>query len=187
MCEYTIVMVNICAKIVHNCAKSTLSQLAASLASTFDAVFKPLESDLATWAQLIEKRATILLAKADLQSQSSVMDRFNRLQVTISQESATRQRKARQHTLLTSLFPDQGEFDLIWRRERRRGTSTWMYKKDAYRSWLYSATGSLLWLRGNLGSGKTVVMASAAANLISAAATMEPQGWTKFCPSSLRC
>ncbi|RTE84485.1 hypothetical protein BHE90_000848 [Fusarium euwallaceae] len=176
MCEYTIVMVNICAKIVHNCAKSALSQLAASLTSTFDATFKPFESDLATWAQSIEKRVTVLLAKSDLQSQASVLDRFNRLQVTMSQESASREKKERKHMLLTSLCPDQGEFNLIWRRERRRGTSTWMYGQDAYKGWLSSTFWSILWLKGNLGSGKTVAMASVAGHLISAAATMEPQG-----------
>ncbi|RSL79563.1 hypothetical protein CEP51_007263 [Fusarium floridanum] len=176
MCEYTIVIVNICAKIVHNCAKSALSQLAASLTSTFDATFKPLESDLATWAQSIEKRVTVLLAKSDLQSQASVLDRFNRLQVTMSQESANREKKKRKHMLLTSLCPDQGEFNLIWRRERRRGTSTWMYGQDTYKGWLSSTFWSILWLKGNLGSGKTVAMASVAAHLISAAATMEPQG-----------
>ncbi|KAJ3462145.1 hypothetical protein MRS44_010698 [Fusarium solani] len=176
MCEYTIVMVNICAKIVHNCAKSALSQLAASLTSTFDATFKPLESDLTTWAMLIEKRATVLLAKAELQSQSSVLDRFNRLQITMSTETANRQTEARKHRLLAALCPDQGEFNLIWRRERKRGTSSWMYDQDAYKSWLSSKVESVLWLKGNLGSGKTVTMASAVAHLTLAAPSMDPQG-----------
>lgn len=187
MCEYTIVIVNICAKIVHNCAKSALSQLAASFTSTFDATFKPLESDLATWAQLIEKRVTVLLAKYGLQSQASVLDRFNRLQVTMSRESASREKKERKHMLLTSLCPDQAEFNLIWRRERRRGTSSWMYEQDAYKSWLSSPFWSILWLKGNLGSGKTVAMASVAAHLISAAATMVPQGRPRTFPSFLQC
>ncbi|KAI8660956.1 NACHT domain-containing protein [Fusarium keratoplasticum] len=176
MCEYTIVMVNICAKIVHNCAKSALSQLAASFTSTFDAVFKPLESDLTAWAQLIEKRATILLAKAGLQSQSSVLERFNRLQATVSRESVTQQKETRKHRLLTALCPDQGEFSLIWRRERKRGTSSWMYETHAYKDWLSSEAESVLWLKGNLGSGKTVTMASAVAHLTSAAPSMDPQG-----------
>lgn len=182
MCEYTIVMVNICAKIVHNCAKSALSQLAASFTSTFDAVFKPLESDLTAWAQLIEKRATILLAKAGLQSQSSVLERFNRLQATVSRESVTQQKETRKHRLLTALCPDQGEFSLIWRRERKRGTSSWMYETHAYKDWLSSEVESVLWLKGNLGSGKTVTMASAVAHLTSAAPSMDPQGWfNHFC------
>ncbi|KAL2680451.1 hypothetical protein Neosp_008052 [[Neocosmospora] mangrovei] len=177
MCEYTIVMVKICKKIVNDCAKSTLSQLAASLTSTFDGVFKPLESDLTTWAQLIEKRATILLAKADIQSHSSVLERFNRLQMTMSRESAIQQKDTRKHQLFTSLCPDQGEFNLIWRRERKRGTSSWMYETDAYKSWLSSKAEPVLWLNGNLGSGKTVTMASAVAHLTLTAPFMDPQGW----------
>ncbi|WAO93267.1 NACHT domain-containing protein [Fusarium falciforme] len=176
MCEYTIVMVNIYKKIVHDCAKSALSQLAASFTSTFDAVFKPLESDLTTWAQLIEKRATILFAKADLQSHSSLLERFNRLQVTMSRESAIQQKDTRKHQLLTSLCPNQGEFNLIWRRERKRGTSSWMYETAAYKSWLSSKAESVLWLKGNLGSGKTVTMAAAVAHLTLTAPSMDPQG-----------
>ncbi|RSL49755.1 hypothetical protein CEP54_012262 [Fusarium duplospermum] len=176
MCEYTIVMVNICAKIIHNCAKSALSQLAASFTSTFDAIFKPLESDLATWAQLIEKRATVLLAQADVQNQSSVLERFNRLQITMSRDSAAQRKEKRKHRLFTALCPDQGEFNLTWRRERKRGTSSWMYEQEAYKSWLSSKAQSVLWLKGNLGSGKTVAMASAVAHLISAAPGMEPKG-----------
>lgn len=187
MCEYTIVMVNICAKIVHNCAKSALSQLAASLTSTFDATFMPLESDLTTWALLIEKRATVLLAKAELQSQSSVLDRFNRLQITMSTETANRQTEARKHRLLAALCPDQGEFNLIWRRERKRGTSSWMYDQDAYKSWLSSEVESVLWLKGNLGSGKTVTMASAVAHLTLVAPSMDPQGSFNPFLSSYRC
>ncbi|KAJ4137179.1 hypothetical protein NW768_002760 [Fusarium equiseti] len=188
ICEYTIVMVNICAKIVHNCAKSALSQLAASLTSTFDAVFKPLESDLETWTLLIEKRTTVLLAKAELQNHSSVLDRFNRLQITISTETANRQIQARKHRLLAALCPDQDEFNLIWRRERKRGTSSWMYEQDTYRSWLSAKVRSVLWLKGNLGSGKTVTMASAVAHLTLAVPSMDPQGVATvshfFCQSS---
>ena len=124
MCEYTIVMVNICAKIVHNCTKSTLSQLAGSLISTFDGVFKPLESDLTGWALLIEKRTTILLSKAELQNHSSILDRFNRLQITMSTETVKRRRESRKYRLLAALCPEQSEFDQIWRRERKRGTSS---------------------------------------------------------------
>ena len=182
ICEYTIVMVNICAKIVHDCARSALSQLAASLTSTFDSIFRPLESDLTTWALLIEKRTTVLLAKAEIQSHSSVIDRFNRLQITMSTETANQKIEARKHRLLSILCPDQGEFNLIWRRERKRGTSTWMYEQDKYKSWLSSDVGCVLWLKGNLGSGKTVTMASAVAHLTLAAPSMSSQGQLElFC------
>ena len=185
-CEYTIVMINICAKIVHNCARSVLSQLAASLTSTFDSIFRPLESDLATWCLLIEKRTTVLLAKAELQSHSSFLDRFSRLQIAMSTETAKRQTEARKHRLLAALCPDQGEFNLIWRRERKRGTSSWMYEEDAYKSWLFSEGTSVLWLKGNLGSGKTVTMASAVAHLTLNAPPLDPQGLSKLCLPSYR-
>ncbi|CAG7561108.1 unnamed protein product [Fusarium equiseti] len=156
--------------------ESALSQLAASLTSTFDAVFKPLESDMTTWGLLIEKRTSVLLAKAELQSHSSVLDRFNRLQITMSTETSKRQRESRKHRLLAALCPEQSEFDQIWRRERKRGTSSWMYESDEYKNWLSSKVGSVLWLNGNLGSGKTITMASAVAQLTLDAPSMDPQG-----------
>ncbi|RSL48775.1 hypothetical protein CEP53_009418 [Fusarium sp. AF-6] len=48
--------------------------------------------------------------------------------------------------------------------------------EDEYKKWLSSDKRSILWLKGNLGSGKTVAMASAAAHLILATPEMEPQG-----------
>ncbi|KAF5013170.1 hypothetical protein FDECE_799 [Fusarium decemcellulare] len=172
MCEYTIVMVNICTKIVANCGKTVLSQLASSLVSSFDAAYKPLESDLATWGHMIEKRTTVLLAQSNLQSQATVLERFNRLQATASRERAKIQREDRKHRLLGALCPIQDEVNLIWRRERKKGTSTWINNHAAYQDWLRSESSSMLWLTGNLGSGKTVTMASVVANLISSPLNM---------------
>ncbi|KAJ4016209.1 hypothetical protein NW752_003332 [Fusarium irregulare] len=138
--------------------------------------FKPMESDLTAWGMLIEKRTTLLLGKAELQNHSSVLDLFNRFQITLSAETTKFQTEARKQRLLAAMCPDQAEFNLIWRRERKRGTSSWMYEEDAYRDWLSSKAGFVLWLKGNLGSGKTVTMASAVAHLTLAAPSMNPQG-----------
>ncbi|KAL0930471.1 NACHT domain-containing protein [Colletotrichum truncatum] len=166
MCEYIIVIVDISKKIVTHARKSLASQVASSFGSSFDSVFKPLESDLAEWGRLIEKRTAMLVAKSTLQEHSSSLERLNRLQIATSREAAKRNREARKHRILESLCPDQKEFDSIWRRERKKGTSNWILKDREYQKWLKCLVSSVIWLQGNLGSGKTITMASAIADLV---------------------
>lgn len=165
MCEYTITMVNICKLVVTNTRNSVVSQMASSFGSTFDSTFKPLEKELLDWGQLIEKRTAMLVAKSNLSQHSASLHRFNRLQVALSRDSARRQREAQKLHLFTSICSDQTEFDAIWRRERKRGTSTWILKVTPYQSWLQCPVSATIWLQGNLGSGKTVTMASVIGHL----------------------
>ncbi|KAF4444283.1 NACHT domain-containing protein [Fusarium austroafricanum] len=163
MCEYTIVIVQVCAKVVANCSRSFVSQLASSLATSFDSIFKPLQSELTTWGQMIEKRTTVLLAQASLKNQDTLLDRLNSLRTKTAQDQEKVQRQDRKNKLLTALCPIQSEVNLIWRRERKKGTSTWIDNHVMYQNWLKARTSSVVWLTGNLGSGKTVTMASVVA------------------------
>ncbi|KAK1853131.1 NACHT domain-containing protein [Colletotrichum chrysophilum] len=160
MCEYIITIVHICKLVVANTRKSFVSQVASSFGSTFESTFKPLEKELLDWGQLIKKRTAVMVAKSNLTEQSASLHRFNRLQVALSRDSARRQREAQRLHLLTSICSDQPEFDDIWRRERKRGTSTWILKVTPYQSWLQCPVSATMWLQGNLGSGKTFTMAS---------------------------
>ncbi|KAK1718239.1 hypothetical protein BDP67DRAFT_198581 [Colletotrichum lupini] len=166
MCEYIIVIVEISKKIVSHAQKSLVSQITSSFGSPFDTVFKPLETDLAEWGRLVEKRIAILVAKSTLREQSSSLERLNRLQIAASRKAAKRNREARKHRILECLCPDQKEFDSIWRRERKKGTSNWILKDQEYQTWLECPDSSVIWLQGNLGSGKTVTMASVIADLV---------------------
>lgn len=69
-------------------------------------------------------------------------------------------------SVLKAICPDQGTFNTIYRLYRRKGNTSWLFSETAYKEWAHANTSSLLWLQGKLGSGKTVVMASAAANLV---------------------
>lgn len=175
MCEYIIVIVQVCKEIVVYARKSFASQLASSFLSPFDTVFKPLEDRLLEWGQLIEKRTQIIATKSTLERESTSVERYNRLQVIFTKqagEARSRDRESRKHRFLKGLSPDQREFDSIWRRERRRGTSQWILKHPRYEEWLKSTDSAFLWLQGNLGSGKSVTMASIVASL--AAPDSEP-------------
>lgn len=168
MCEYVIVFIKICKKITIDAHKSFASQLATSFTSTFDSVFKPLEDDLRSWGQLIENRVAVLVAKANVEGNSSSVERISRFQVMISRDAANRDRETRAHRLFEALAPNQKEFESIWTRERKKGTSCWIFNDKSYQEWLSTKTSATLWLQGNLGSGKTVTMASVVADRLMA-------------------
>ncbi|KAI1207979.1 uncharacterized protein F4807DRAFT_468880 [Annulohypoxylon truncatum] len=66
----------------------------------------------------------------------------------------------RKHKLLLALSPDQGRYETYWRRQRRKGTCSWVFSTTAYRSWQQKNSSCILWLNGSIGSGKTVTMAN---------------------------
>ncbi|KAK1958845.1 hypothetical protein LY78DRAFT_663177 [Colletotrichum sublineola] len=168
MCEYTVVMVDICKKVVTHVGnlKSLRSQLQTIFFTSFDSEFKPLEKSLVELGRLIEKRCVVLAASTNLNAQSSTLDRLSRFQASFTKDTAHRLRESRKNRLFTSLCSDQEGFDLTWRRERKKGTSDWILKHNDYQNWRISDTSSTLWLQGNLGSGKTVTMASIVADLV---------------------
>ncbi|KAK1498629.1 NACHT domain-containing protein [Colletotrichum tamarilloi] len=147
MCEYVIVFIKICKKITIDAHKSFASHLATSFTSTFDSVFKPLEDDLRSWGQLIENRVAVLVAKANVESNLSSIERFSRFQVMISRDAAHRDRETRAHRLFEALAPNQKEFESIWTRERKKGTSSWILNDKSYQEWLGTKTSATLWLQ----------------------------------------
>ncbi|KAK2049732.1 hypothetical protein LZ31DRAFT_286367 [Colletotrichum somersetense] len=164
MCEYTIVMVDICKKVVSHVSnlRSLRSQLHTIFFTSFDTEFKPLEKSVVELGQLIEKRCVALAARTNLQTS----DQLSRFRAKFDKDAANRLRESRKSSLFASLCSDQRGFDLTWRRERRKGTSDWIFKQNDYQEWRVSDASGTLWLQGNLGSGKTVTMASIVADLI---------------------
>lgn len=182
MCEYTIVIVQVCKEIVVYARKSFATQLASSFLSPFDSVFKPLEDQLLQWGRLIEKRTQIMAVKSTLQQESASLERYNRLQLIFSRHATDARAvgtESRKHRFLKALSPDQKEFDSIWRRERRRGTSQWILQNPRYQEWLSSPQSAILWLQGNLGSGKSVTMASIVASLMTSEDALNGNGTCK--------
>ncbi|KAK4215244.1 vegetative incompatibility protein HET-E-1 [Rhypophila decipiens] len=145
LAEYLIRIVRLCQQILAFSQRSPVMLLASSLFSSFEAEFLPLQQELDQWGLLIEKPFGALTTKTILEGQGALL-----------LES--------QQRLLTSLSPNQDSFDLIFRRERKRGNCAWLLSDPDYTSWK-SATSALLRLTGHLGSGKTVGMANIAADL----------------------
>ncbi|KAH6951248.1 hypothetical protein BKA56DRAFT_711711 [Ilyonectria sp. MPI-CAGE-AT-0026] len=155
MCEYLAVIVQLCQKIATYAQKSRFALVAASIISSFEVQAKPLEDHL----------VAVLATRSHLNAQEWAMGKLRSLEITLSVESRKRAIEERRRHILILLSSDKVDFETIWRRERRRGTSGWILETEPYKSWRAASSSSTLWLKGNLGSGKTVVLANVVGDL----------------------
>lgn len=171
--EYLAVVVEISTQIVHYAQKSTLGQITSSVLSTFNSTFAPLESKLQTIDSQIVRHADSLAVQRNHKEHTTTQSMVHRVYSKVSMELAISNSaraaiamETSKHQFLASLCADQGEFTRIYRKYRRKGDSSWLFETTDYRDWANADRSSFLYLRGALGSGKSVVMASAVASLI---------------------
>ncbi|KUI69629.1 Vegetative incompatibility protein HET-E-1 [Cytospora mali] len=146
LCEYLIVLVRLCQKVVCFTQKGLTAQLRLSLGSSFDAEFGPIQKQMEERGSLIQQTAQHLATKSLLGSQNS------RLQDLKDQT-------------LQKLSPGQAHYVNIWRRQRRKGTCYWARETQEYKAWRASQESSTICIDGKLGSGKTVAMANIVAEI----------------------
>lgn len=163
LAEYLARVVQLCQKIVEVAKRPPYLLLAASILSSFDAEFKPIQDDLNMWGRLIEKKFDLLASQAAQEQQvatkatGALLRRFYK----------SRKRQdvlEQQERFLYLLSPRQGQIDAIWRRERKRGTTNWILDTPQYKSWK-TATQPVLRVTGHLGCGKTVALANMISDL----------------------
>jgi ankyrin repeat protein len=159
MAEYLILMVNFCMSIVTFTRRSLMSQMASSFVLSFEKAFSNFEKDLGYWANAINEKTRLLTAKSQLESQSAI----GKLLTTAELHRYIHKERCIQ--LLSRLSPQQEEFDCAWRRQRRKGSVSWILREARYIAWKNSTSSSFLWLSGSLGTGKSVAMANIAGNL----------------------
>ena len=165
LAEYLIRIVRLCQKVLVFSKKSPAMLLAASLFSSFDAEFLPLQQELDQWGLLIEKRFSSLVAKSTLDAQVAGAKLGRSLTRLVSNKSRHHMRMEKQQRLLDRLSPDQDCFESIWRRERKKGDSTWILETTHYKAWKSDKSGSVFRVTGCLGSGKTVALANVVADV----------------------
>lgn len=165
LAEYLIRIVRLCHKVLLFTKKSPASLLATSLFSSFDAEFTPLQQELDQWGLLIKEKFNSLVAKSTLDGQATGAKLGKSLTRLVSNKSKQHIRLERQQRLLDRLAPDQERFESIWRRERKRGSATWIINTTAYQTWRSSDPGFVLRVTGSLGSGKTVALANFVADI----------------------
>ncbi|KAI1131691.1 hypothetical protein F5Y10DRAFT_43780 [Nemania abortiva] len=162
MSEYLITLVSFCTRIVIFAQSSCLSQVANSLFVSFDKEFNECETELQRWSSLIEKRVTILMSQFQQDTAGILAHASRTFDIIASSDSKKRAKLLlkRKGGILGILCPNQHEYDLAWRRQRKKGTPEWIFADDTYQQWKASNTSTTLWISGKLGSGKTVLLAS---------------------------
>lgn len=183
-CEYLIATVALCHKIVVFARKSMFAKLASSISASFDAECAKCIKDIEHWGSMIEKRSQILASQHQLESDSSLLSYIG-LSSLIGTPHNRRIQRIQKMRLLELLSPNELILARTWRRERKRGEVKWILEQTSYLEWLSHGDHTPLWVRGNLGSGKTVAMANIVGSLLSSVSP-KSSSWTlsMFCQST---
>lgn len=146
LCEYLIGLMRLCRKVVLFTRKSPTAQLFSSLGASLDAEIGTIQKEMERRGHIIQQTAQHLATKSFLESERS---RTNGSRCQILQK----------------LSPAQAQYDTAWKRQRRKGTCNWIREAQAYKTWRAMHKSSTICVRGKLGSGKTVAMASIVAEM----------------------
>jgi len=169
MCEYLITLVSFCQKIVLVSGKSTMLQLASPFIGFFDKEATKFEAEMSHWASMIDRKAMALLSRRQFEAADALSRIGRSVAKLISSEGSRQQDLAlRYNCLQQRLCSRQLERSAAWRRQRRKGTTKWLLKERAYQQWKSAGGSSVLWVKGKLGSGKTVLLANIVADLYAA-------------------
>ncbi|KAJ6102902.1 hypothetical protein N7486_005329 [Penicillium sp. IBT 16267x] len=160
MCDYFIILVQICHKILRFTQKSTLGQLKAALE---EGELKSFQLDLERWAGNIKEEVTLLMAEK-IQDEAVKTSKFQSAlwkKITKSDDDMLQAKiDARLHVLN---FCSQFNHTVIWKQTRKAGTTTLFRDSPEYIAWKDPALSCIscsLVYTGKLGSGKSVVLAN---------------------------
>lgn len=145
-CEYLIILMRLCNKVVVFGQKNTGAQLFSSIGSSFDSEFGNIQKELDQWGCLIQQQSQLLATKI----------------ATSAEKSRSYDLKQR---ILRRLSPCQSDFETRWRRQRKKGTCEWIFHTPTFKDWKSMQTSAALHISGKLGSGKTVSMANIVARM----------------------
>jgi len=166
MCEYLITLVGFCAKIAKALEKPAILQLTCPFIAFFDTEASQFEAELARWGTAIDRQVMVLLSRR----QANSADAVAKIGRTLVQWVPSEEKK--QHSIMIrsirvqeKLHSRQPERVAAWRRQRKKGTTEWLFQEQAYQDWKSSTASTMLWIHGKLGSGKTVLLANVVAEL----------------------
>jgi len=166
MCEYLITLVSFCSKVIRALGKTTILQLASPFIGFFDKEASEFEKDLVHWSDAISTKASVLLSRQQVATANAVAKITRRLAPSLLPEEKKRNDlMLRSRHLQDRLCSRQKERVAAWRRQRKKGTATWIFEDATYKDWKSSSSSGFLWVQGKLGSGKTVLLANIVAEL----------------------
>lgn len=176
LCEYFIIITNLCNRAVLFVKKSFLSQLSFSIINTFDSEFGPFETSLGRLAQNIRDEASIAskqIQNEEIKKNSKFRALATRFTDSASQEiHIARYLKKQKQKLKFLNSCSTYNHQTAWKQARKRGTSSWFLDREPYTEWKLEKSACTLWCTGDLGSGKTVLTASLIDDLILSGSTV---------------
>jgi ankyrin repeat domain-containing protein 50 len=176
LCEYFAAVIDLCKHIVLFSRKQFIAQL-PKLVLPFDVTFSDIQANLRRLSSAIRDEVTLAASKH--QKEESRLNteerkenaRFRALAVRFRDQSLAEARGTNRHylrQLRSDLLGRLSDYNHVttWKQSRSKGTVKWILEEDAYKQWKTVSSSGILRLVGNLGSGKTVLMANVVADLI---------------------
>ena len=171
LCEYFVILVQLCQHSVLFLRKPVLSQLASSIATPFESNFGTFEKTLLRLAT--SSREAISLASEQAKRKEGTLEALEREENArfrnaassfwpkVNQELADfRSWKQRQLYLHFLDACSSYNHETAWKQARKRGTTDWVCRRQEYKDWKTAQVSYHFQCTGILGSGKTVLSAN---------------------------
>ncbi|KAF5987246.1 heterokaryon incompatibility protein het-E-1 [Fusarium coicis] len=155
LCEYFIVVTNLCYQLVTWVQKPALNRISTSLR---DPDMKSFQADLDTWSASIKEEADLLLSQR-FQEEARENATFRSIISYRSEYIHHRQKMDRSIRFLDAC--SQHDYRTTWKQTRKRGTTRTLPSYCEYQKWKNTpyVSDSILF-RGKLGAGKSVLLAN---------------------------
>jgi Cdc6-like AAA superfamily ATPase len=166
LCEYFIIVVQLCHKTTKFAQKSALAQISSTVT---DSDIKRFQSELELWASSIKEEVTLLTGQK-IEEEAQESSRFRTL-VLKSSSSASYQKKLEARIRWLDACSTY-DYETSWKQARKRGNTAWFINEPEYQQWKDSpfvpfwTPSNNLFVTGKLGSGKTILMANMVDDLI---------------------
>ncbi|KAH7138965.1 hypothetical protein B0J11DRAFT_588594 [Dendryphion nanum] len=161
LCEYFIVVVNLCNHTIKWAQKSAIQRFATAIS---DPDVKGFQADSVKWAKLIHEEMILLIAKR-IEETSERNTLYRSLSAKLSRTMIQQQKVATSLRILNSC--SKYDYETPWKQIRKAGKTTLLSRNSEYQEWKGTkALSRTLFYYGNLGSGKSVVMANSVDDLI---------------------
>jgi hypothetical protein len=132
LCEYFILVVNLCKQAIVFLQKSVVKQLTLSIASSFDIQFGRLKAELSDAARTIQEEVS-LSSKQEQRLERKENSAFRTHLTKVSADSEKRRQLKNKAKFLDACSSDDHE--AAWKAAKKTGSSQWLYDKDEYKEW----------------------------------------------------
>ncbi|KIW18722.1 hypothetical protein PV08_03011 [Exophiala spinifera] len=167
ICEYMIIVVDLCRKAVVSLQGSFFKQV--PFLKSFETEFGQYDEKLRRAGHMVHSEVNLISAEGQ-QLEMGKNTQFRSAMAKFSKKTSEELDKARQlrrYNVKTRCLDTLSSYDYqkIWKQARRSGTINCVYEHEQYRKWFRAERSTLLWCTGILGAGKTVIAANVVEHL----------------------